>query len=306
MKKYIKIIRIDHWIKQFFIVPGVICALLLTDSEITINTLVKFIIGFIGTSLIASANYAINEYLDAEFDKFHPTKKNRSAVVETLNGKIVWTIWLVFSVVGILIGINKPFRIVQLWLLVMGILYNVKPIRTKDVMILDVLSESINNMIRLLLGWFIISDSTLPPCSILFGYWMSGAFLMAIKRYAEYIMIDDKELASKYRKSFKYYTEHSLLISAFFYAMCAVFFIGIFLVKYRMELIFFMPFLIGLFCYYFYISFKKDSAVQKPEKLYHEHGLMIYLAVLIVIFILLMTVDIPFIQIFTENNLIYI
>lgn len=186
----------------------------------------------------------------------------------------------------------------------MGLFYNVKPFRTKDIVYLDVLSESVNNALRLMLGWFLISSNTLPPCSLILGYWMSGAFLMAIKRYAEYRMIADPVLAGKYRKSFKYYTERSLLISSFFYAMCATFFVGIFLIKYRVELILFMPFLIGLFCYYFWLSFKPDSAVQRPEKLFHEKGLMLYCGVLVILFALLMIVDIPTLAFFTSNQLI--
>ena len=186
----------------------------------------------------------------------------------------------------------------ELFLLVMGFLYNVKPFRTKDIFLLDVLSESVNNAIRFMLGWFIIPITIVTPISIIFGYWMGGAFLMAIKRYAEYRMIDDKKKASLYRKSFKYYDEKNLLTSAFFYAMCSVFFIGIFLIKYRIELVLFIPFMVGLFCYYFYISFAKDSAVQKPEKLYKEKGLMIYCLFLIVLFIVLMNVRIPWLDIF--------
>jgi hypothetical protein len=39
---------------------------------------------------------------------------------------------------------------------------------------------------------------------------------MAIKRYAEYRFINSAELAGLYRRSFRYYTEESLLASAFF------------------------------------------------------------------------------------------
>lgn len=306
MKKYIRVMRIDHWIKQFFIVPGCVCALFLTQTTMDPGLLLKFIIGFFATSFIASANYVINEWLDAEFDRFHPTKKNRSVVTEDVKGSVIWTLWIVLTVLGLACGafVCKAFLLMEIWLWVMGILYNVKPFRTKDVAILDVLSESVNNAIRLLMGWFIISSDTIPPCSIILGYWMAGAFLMAIKRYAEYRMIDDPELAGHYRRSFKFYTEKSLLISAFFYAMCSVFFIGIFLIKYRIELILFIPVFIGLFCYYFWISFKEDSAVQKPEKLYHEKGLMIYCLVLIVVFLLLMYIDIPWLSVFTTNELV--
>lgn len=298
--------RIDHWIKQLFIIPGCVCALLLTNSQFAWNTLINFVIGFVATSLIASANYVINEWLDAKFDRFHPTKKNRSVVTEDVNGKIVWILWIILTLFGVLFGslVGKAFVCALTFLWIMGIVYNVKPLRTKDIVFLDVLSESVNNAIRLLLGWFIISSDTIPPCSLIFGYWMAGAFLMAIKRYAEYRMIGDSELAGKYRKSFKLYTEQSLLISAFFYAMCSVFFIGVFLIKYRIELVLFMPLLFGLYCYYFFLSFKPDSAVQKPEKLYKEKGLMLYCFVLIVVFIILMIVDIPVLDIFVGSSII--
>lgn len=307
MNKYIRVMRFDHWIKQFFIVPGCVCAFFLTE-RVTIDwkLFLQFCWGFLGTCFIASANYTINEWLDAEFDKFHPTKKNRSVVTEDVKGYIIWIMWGMLSILGIIFGsfVSVPFVIMQILLWIMGLLYNVKPIRTKDIAILDVLSESINNAIRLLMGWFIISSETIPPSSIIIGYWMAGAFLMATKRFAEYRMINDAELAGLYRKSFRFYSEKSLLISAFFYAMSSVFFIGIFLIKYRIELIILIPFLMGLYCYYFYISFKEDSAVQKPEKLYHEKGLMAYCLFLVVIFVILMVVDIPALNIFVSDRII--
>ena len=117
-------------------------------------------------------------------------------------------------------------------------------------------------------------------------------------------MIDDPDVAARYRKSFQFYTEKSLLISAFFYAMCAVFFLGIFLIKYRIELVLIVPFLMGLFCYYFWLSFKEDSAVQKPEKLYHERYLMMYCAFMVVLFVALMAVDLPALKVLTDMALI--
>ena len=303
MKKYIKIMRIDHWIKQLFVLPGFVSALFLGHYAFNFNLFINLLIGLFATSLIASANYVINEYLDAEFDKFHPTKSKRPLVEESVKGSVIWILWFVLSVVGLSIGffvIGKKFFFMELWLLVMGILYNVKPIRTKDISYLDVLSESINNSIRFMLGWFIVPVNIILPISIFLGYWMAGAFLMAIKRYAEYRMINNKKKASLYRKSFKYYNEKTLLVSAFFYAMCAIFFVGIFLIKYKIELILAIPFIVGLFCYYFYISFANDSAVQKPEKLYKERGLMIYCIFLVVLFIVLINIRFEWLDIFLK------
>ncbi len=81
---------------------------------------------------------------------------------------------------------------------------------------------------------------------------------------------------------------------------------GIFLIKYRLEYVLLMPFLFLLFVYYLYIAFKDDSAVQKPEKLYKERKLMIFVAVIVVIAVVLTVVDIPGLKLFQEPFLIHI
>lgn len=305
MKNYIKIARPDHWVKNAFILPGVAIAILLTDFVFTPDVIIRFILGFMATCFIASANYVINEWLDAEFDKYHPTKKYRPVVSENMKLSLVLTEYALLIILGVVLScfVGRVFLYMELWLLIMGVLYNVKPIRTKDIPYLDVLSESINNMIRLLLGWFIITQEYQPPSSILIGYWFAGAFLMATKRFAEYRMIGDPSVAGLYRKSFAHYTETSLLVSSFFYAMCATFFIGVFMIKYRMEYIIAMPFVFGLFCFYLYIAFKPDSAVQKPEKLYKEKSLLAYIAILVIILVILTFVDIPMPSYWTSPTL---
>lgn len=293
--------RLDHWIKQLFIIPGFICLLFIGKYTINSKIIINLLIGLLSTSFIASSNYVINEYLDAATDKYHPTKKKRTAIREELNGYIVLLIYILLAIIGLSLGyflLNIKFTSLLLFLLIMGILYNVKPIRTKDIFILDVLTESINNAIRLLLGWFIIDNKVTIPTSLVIGYWMTGAFLMSIKRYAEYKMINNKKIASNYRKSFKYYNEKLLITISFFYAMVSIFLIGIFLIKYKIELLLFMPFLIGLYCYYFYLSFEKDSAVQKPEKLYKEKYLMIYCIFLTILFAILMNIKLEWLYIF--------
>lgn len=310
MKKYIKIMRLDHWIKQLFILPGFVFAKVLTENiGGGYNQQILYLfLGFLSTCLIASANYVINEWLDAEFDKYHPVKKHRKVVEEGADAKIVYALYIGLAVVGMAVSciIPGPFRYMELWLLIMGILYNVKPIRTKDIPFCDVLTESVNNAIRLMIGWFIVTSEYYPPISLIIGYWFAGAFLMATKRFAEYRMIDNPELAGKYRKSFQYYSTESLLISSFLYGMIANFFLGVFLIKYRIELLIFVPFLMGLFGYYFWIAFKEDSAAQKPEKLFKEKGLMVYVGALLVLFIVLLCVRIPVLEHFTSVELLHI
>ena len=75
------------------------------------------------------------------------------------------------------------------------------------------------------------------------------------------------------------------------------------MIKYRMSYIIAMPFIFGLFCFYLAISFKPDSAVQKPEKLYKEKKLLGYIAVLVVVLVILTVVDIPMPEYWTSPTL---
>ncbi len=306
VKTYIRIMRLDHWIKQLFILPGAAFAVFaLPDADLR-RSLIRLALGFLSTCFIASANYVINEWLDREFDRFHPVKKHRSIVENGADPRIVYLLYAALTAAGFLLGalLGTPFIYMEIWLWVMGLLYNVKPFRTKDIPFVDVLTESINNAIRLLIGWFIVTDAYFPPVSLVLGYWFAGAFLMATKRFSEYRMINNPEMAGLYRKSFRHYTEKSLMLSSFFYGMYSTMFLGIFLIKYNVNLIFLMPCLIGLFCYYFLLSFKEDSAAQKPEKLFHEKGLMKYVLLLILLFLILLRVRVPILDHFTTTELI--
>lgn len=319
-KEYVTIARPDHWFKNIFMLPGMLFAYLIYKTPIDIEFLFKVVAGITSTCLLASANYVINEYLDAEFDRFHPVKNKRTAVQTTLNPVYVYLQWFFMAVTGLTIAyfINVQFLYTGVFLLFMGIMYNVKPFRTKDRVYLDVLSESVNNPIRLVLGWFIfvppalLSNTTaeafwtiIPPASIIVAYWMGGAFLMATKRFAEYRFIDNPEQAGLYRKSFKFYTENNLLISMFFYALTAAFFLGIFLIKHRVELLISFPFFALLFAWYLKIGLRKDSVVQGPEKLHHEKKFMAYVLVFIVLLMTLLYIDIPALQWFLKQSFQY-
>jgi len=177
--KYIKIARFDHWIKQLFVLPGAFFAYFIADSiKLNFNDIVRVFLALLATAFTASANYIINEWLDRNFDKHHPIKKHRPAVSAGLTEKIVYVMYVMFFVVGIALAstVNIPVLVVVVFLFVMGIIYNVKPFRSKDVPYCDVLSESINNALRLLIGWFAVAPTLFPPSSIVLGYWWGGLF----------------------------------------------------------------------------------------------------------------------------------
>jgi hypothetical protein len=177
-----------------------------------------------------------------------------------------------------------------------GIVYNVTPLRTKDMAFLDVISESINNPLRLTIGWLMVDPTTLPPSSIILAYWTGGAFLMAAKRLSEYREITEshgKATLALYRASFAIYNEVSLTVSCFVYAMLSTFFLAIFLIKYRMEYIITLPPIIVMFGYYLALSMRPGSLAQKPERLFRERRLLALLALIGVLFVTATIVNMP-------------
>lgn len=292
---YVNIARVDHWNKNVFMALGVVLAYFCHPQPFTLGTALSLAVAFFATCLIASSNYVLNEILDAPTDLSHPLKRSRPIPSGQVKLWVAYLEWILLGVagLGLAYALNPAFFWSGLFLLVMGLIYNVPPVRAKELPYIDVLTESVNNPIRLLLGWFAVAAFEFPPVSLLLSYWFVGAFFMASKRFSEYRMIGDKAAAAAYRKSFRWYDEQKLLISMFFYVTCFALFLGIFIIRYHLELILVVPLVGGFISYYLHISFKADSAAQAPEKLYREKGLMLYLIVCVVAFLVLMFVEIP-------------
>jgi decaprenyl-phosphate phosphoribosyltransferase len=220
---YISIARPDHWFKNAFLLPGVALALVLSGESLRPELALQVLAALVATSLVASANYTIKEWLDAEFDRFHPTKHMRPAASTRMSASLVYAQWVGLACIGLWVAYFINVRVLQyeIALLVMRLVYNVKPLRTKERPYLDVLSEAINNPIRFMIGWSVIVQVVAPPSSVLIAYWMGGAYLMAVKRFSEYRFIGNPDQAGLYRPSYFFYNENSLLLSSFFCAMCS-------------------------------------------------------------------------------------
>jgi len=305
MKSYVRMARPDHWVKNLAVLPGTFAAVILVRTPLP-ALLMPLLLGLASVCLVSSANYVLNEWLDAPFDKLHPVKRSRSSVAGLVKRRFVYLEYAVTAVAGLLLAlaVSRLFLLAALTLLLMGVLYNVQPFRTKDRAYLDVLSESVNNPIRLLMGWFIVTNQFLPPSTLVLGYWMGGAFLMAVKRYSESRLFPDSRTAGLYRRSFARYTEESLLLSSVFYAIIASLLIGVFMIKYRVELVLTFPLLAILFVWYLRVGLKPDSAAQHPERLFREKGLFFFVLLLAVLMVVLLFVDIPWLHVLLSNSLL--
>lgn len=295
IRNYVQIARPDHWFKNVFVLPGFALAIFYSADPLQWAVLPQMILALIATCLVASSNYTINELLDAPTDRLHPTKRFRPAAMGQISfATAVWQ-WLLLGLVGVLLGsaLNFSFAATLFVFWVMGCVYNIRPVRCKDLPYLDVLCESVNNPIRLALGWYALIPEVFPPLSLLLAFWMVGAFFMTAKRYAEYRSIGDHKQASLYRKSLGHYNEYRLLVAMHFYTAACAFCGGVFIVRYKLELVLSIPLLAGCFGYYLLLAFREDSPVQRPEHLYAEKNFVSYLAVTVFVIMALIFVEIP-------------
>jgi decaprenyl-phosphate phosphoribosyltransferase len=172
---HFELLRLDHSVKQVFVLPGVVIAASLTGETPNAALFWRALLGLLAVVLTASSNYVLNEILDAPYDRLHPTKYMRPAARRDIHVPLAYGQWIVCGLIGFLLAlaVSKQLFVSVLSLWLMGCLYNIPPIRTKDVPYLDVLSESINNPIRFCVGWYIVTTTVIPPASMLFAYWMS-------------------------------------------------------------------------------------------------------------------------------------
>ena len=273
--EYIKICRPDHWLKNIFILFGHVVAItLVLDFQIEWRHISLAILSLIPACLIASANYILNEILDAPFDAMHPTKKHRGIPAGKVKVSILWWIkaGLIVSafLLAWLFGFNWAYQAALALLLISGIVYNVKPLRLKDRAFMDVIAESFNNPIRLWLGYYALAaPNFVPPISIVLAWWFFGALLMTGKRYSEFRFIADAELSGRYRRSFQVYTEKSLILAMITYANLFCFCTGVAMAVYPRlnDLVFVFPLIVLAVVAYFQHAMKEETARLEPEQL---------------------------------------
>lgn len=304
LMNHLGLFRLDHSVKQIFVVPGIVIAASLTGTSFSAGLTLRIALGMASVVAVASSNYVLNELLDAPFDRLHPTKCLRPAAIGSISIPLAYLQWLVCGIAGFLLAypVSKGLFLSVLSLWIMGCFYNIPPVRMKDIPYLDVLSESINNPIRLCVGWYIVTATVVPPVSLLVAYWMLGAYFMALKRFSEYRQIGC-EPAVRYRRSFEFYSEEALLTSVLFYAATSMLFFGAFVMRYRMEMVLAFPLIALLMAVYFNLAFVKDSPVQNPEKLYKEPRLMVLLAACSFVLCVMSFVNLPWLaQVFPKSG----
>ena len=156
MIKYLKLLRVEQWIKNFFVfVP-----LFFSGNITNFDLLGKSIFAFIIFSLAASSIYIINDYSDIESDRKHPEKRRRplaSGAISKRTALIFLVALISLSIALIYFGSQYfhhnfwKFATIIAFYFFMNLAYTFK---LKHVAIIDVSIISLGFVLRVLAGGY--------------------------------------------------------------------------------------------------------------------------------------------------------
>lgn len=225
MKKYLKLLRVEQWVKNLFVfVP-----LFFSGNIKNFDLLTKSIFAFIIFSLAASVVYILNDYNDIEADRKHPEKRRRplasgaiskSQAIAIFAGLIIADIALVFFAQAYFQESLWKFATIVGFYFVMNLAYTFK---LKHVPIIDISIIAIGFVLRVLAGGYMTGIS-ISQWAILLTFVL--ALVLAIgKRRGELI---NAQVSGKTRRALDGYNvqfaDIALSISVTLAIMCYLMF----------------------------------------------------------------------------------
>jgi 4-hydroxybenzoate polyprenyltransferase len=182
----LKIIRPTQWLKNAFLFAPLIFAKHLFESAYVWRET----LAFIGFCLVSSTVYVINDILDREADKLHPTKRNRplaSGALRTPEALVIIVVLLT------LLCCMVPHLNSHFWytIVLYGLLNLAYSFWLKRVVLVDVFIIAAGFMLRVLAGVFaieVVISSWLILCTL-----FVSVFLGISKRRGELILSEATE-----------------------------------------------------------------------------------------------------------------
>ncbi|MEM7372203.1 MAG: UbiA prenyltransferase family protein [Bacteroidota bacterium] len=193
IKAYLTLLRPHQYLKNLVLILPAFFALRINEWEVIWRT----IIGIIGFSLVASAVYILNDYLDQEEDRKHPVKKHRpiaSGIVSGKNALVLMGILLVLFVPMFYWLDKHAFYLISSYVF-MNVLYTFK---LKHIPILDIFIIALGFLIRIATGATIATPDIPLTMWIVLMIFLGALFLALAKRRDDVLLAAE---GNKVRKS---------------------------------------------------------------------------------------------------------
>ena len=135
IKTFVKLLRVKQWIKNIFVLPGIIFAGLITQFSAWMTTA----FAVLAFCLASSAIYIFNDIMDKKEDSEHPEKKHRpiaSGAVDVRLALLIMSALIIAALAVSYLLVNFWFFVCVAGYIVMMILYSIK---LKHIVIIDVM-----------------------------------------------------------------------------------------------------------------------------------------------------------------------
>jgi 4-hydroxybenzoate polyprenyltransferase len=196
---YLKLLRPHQWVKNLFIAAP----LFFTPDRVSLEAALAVLAGTVAFCAVSSAAYIMNDYLDREADRRHPTKRKRPLAAGTVAPGAALGL-MAGLMVGGLTGaamLSLDFAAIVLAYLALNIAYS---LYLKRLSIIDVMAVALGFVLRVYAGGAIV-DVT-PTVWIIACAMLLALFLALAKRRDDLIM----GLGDEHRESLKGYSRRFL------------------------------------------------------------------------------------------------
>ncbi len=190
------LLRPHQWVKNAFVAAP----LFFTPPAITLANALLVLGGVASFCLVASAVYIVNDYMDREADRRHPSKANRPLAAGTVTTAqaLVLLLVMVAGGLGLALWLSPAFAAIGALYFVVNLAYS---LWLKHMAIIDVLTIAFSFVLRVQAGALLIGIAASAWIMIVAG--LLALFLALAKRRDDLV----KSLDDNHRRSLNGYTE---------------------------------------------------------------------------------------------------
>ena len=177
---YLRAIRLHHWPKNALVFLPVLTGHLLTLENFSI-----LLVLFFSLSFVASGMYLMNDLLDIENDKKHPTKKLRPIASGSISKKNAKVISLLLITIGLVSSFATLFYagiLIFLYIILVGF-YS---LYLKRIPFFEAFFLTLVYLLRIYIGVLVI-DTGISEWMVIFSFFFFF-FLVLVKRHTELLL----------------------------------------------------------------------------------------------------------------------
>lgn len=230
---YLKAIRIHHWPKNLLIFLPVLTGHLLNLENFSILLALFFSLSF-----VASGLYLINDLLDIESDKKHPTKKHRAIASGSISSKNAKIFSLLFILTGLSFSFVTSFY-AGILIFLYACLVGLYSLYLKKIPFFEACLLTSVYLLRIYIGVLVI-DTGISQWMIIFSFFFFF-FLVLVKRHTELLLY--KTSLDKNPTGRGYKAEHIKLIQpiAIASAMVSLVVFGLYIASPKVQALYTSP-----------------------------------------------------------------